>query len=98
MSDQRIQYTECLVGANMPGKEDVLNRLALVSLRQDGSLRDTDYRGTRNVSIGFMAGTSLTTCISNTFIGKDSGLTNTTGKFNVFLGYESGEDTIAPLY
>src|SRR3990167_10015251 len=91
MADMRIQYTECLVGQNMPGKQDTLNRFASVSLRNDGSLRDTDYRGTRNVSIGFMAGTSITTGIYNTFIGKDSGLSNTTGKFNTFIWMESGE-------
>ena len=86
MADMRIQYSECLVGANMPGKQDVLNRLPLVSLRQDGSLRDTNLRGTTNVFIGFMAGTSTTTGIYNTFIGKDAGLLNTTGKFNTFVG------------
>ena len=98
LADQRIQYTECMVGNGHPSKPDTLNRFASIALRNDGSLRDTDYRGTRNVSVGFMAGTSITTGIHNTFIGVDSGFSNTTGKFNTFVGYEAGEDTTAGLY
>lgn len=36
MSDQRIQYTEEMVGANHPTKSDTLNRLALVEADVDG--------------------------------------------------------------
>ncbi|ADK86090.1 hypothetical protein Deba_2736 [Desulfarculus baarsii DSM 2075] len=36
MSDQRIQYTEEMVGANHPTKSDTLNRLALVETDIDG--------------------------------------------------------------
>ncbi len=37
MPDQRIQYTEELVGAGHPTKADTLNRLTLVEHREDGT-------------------------------------------------------------
>jgi len=37
MADQRIQYTEEMVGANHPSKSDTLNRLALVEHNTDGT-------------------------------------------------------------
>ncbi|MDP2690696.1 MAG: glycosyl hydrolase family 28-related protein, partial [Deltaproteobacteria bacterium] len=37
MADQRIQYTELMVGAGHPTKADTLNRLALVGHNTDGS-------------------------------------------------------------
>ena len=89
MADQRIQYTECLVGANMPGKSDVLNRLALISHKEDGSHRDADFHGTKSVLLGHDAGTSNSTGIYNTFIGIESGYSNTTGKYNSYIGYQA---------
>ena len=37
MADQRIQYTEEMVGANHPSKSDTLNRLTLVEHDTDGT-------------------------------------------------------------
>src|SRR4030043_467245 len=37
MTDQRIQYTEKMVGAGHPTKADTLNRLALIEHNTDGT-------------------------------------------------------------
>lgn len=42
MADQTIAYTEEMVGSGHPTKSDTLNRLALVSLETDGTIKQLD--------------------------------------------------------
>ena len=49
MADQRIQYTEEMVGANHPTKSDTLNRLSLVDHENNGghkTVADATLSGT----------------------------------------------------
>lgn len=82
MADQRIQYTEYMVGANHPSLPDTLNRLTLVEHNTDGThnlpLLASNDRSTRGASTNWV-GAYFATLASPTLTGIPTAPTATPG-------------------
>jgi hypothetical protein len=82
MPDQRIQYTEELVGANHGTKSDTLNRLALIDHNNDGTHKNPSFHVHKN-------GTNQSIASG----GTGDLLTWSTAEFDTHSGFQSTKYT-----